>query len=393
MIVFGQIESAATGKAFESATAEVDAAAKSDDFAIEYGAGPVSEEGTEEAGSDSNKTDTEPQGTEPDPQGVAVPPLVSQIVLCEQSFDTFTQNERARLGDQLARSGVAEFPTNDASIIASDKFEFFSQTVGPRRLAESTDPESSAELDLDNFDTQNASLVRSFVKLPIDSINVAPERKDFELRLDIVDEAKSNQPKNGTVDASGVVSANPLLVLSETTQEMQIDGLQLQTISATQIHIDSKQPTLPTTALTANLGTPDVLGPIVPRIAHQIGMAMFVANENQIELRLDPPELGNVKINIELNGNSVRANILVERTDIIDLMRRNSEVLVRELQALGFNKVDLKFQSGQNLGQSNDRHFRNVDRVPANEYSDDFSEQQSYSVRKRNSTKTLDVRL
>ncbi len=106
--------------------------------------------------------------------------------------------------------------------------------------------------------------------------------------------------------------------------------------------------TLPTNFSESITGIPKDLA---QNLARQIGQVLVSSNENVVEIRLDPPELGKVKINMEMSGSSLLATIIVERSDVSDLMRRHSESLVHELGALGFDQVKLDFRSGQNQPQ------------------------------------------
>jgi len=62
-----------------------------------------------------------------------------------------------------------------------------------------------------------------------------------------------------------------------------------------------------------------------------------------VELRLDPPELGSVSIDIAMEDGGVRATVSAERPETLDLMRRHAEALQRELLAAGFGRADLAF--------------------------------------------------
>lgn len=74
-------------------------------------------------------------------------------------------------------------------------------------------------------------------------------------------------------------------------------------------------------------------------------------NPGVIEVRLDPPELGRVRIDFTMEtGEAVKAVITAERSETLDHMRRNNSELLEELRAAGFGSVDLEF-SGE--GASN----------------------------------------
>ncbi|MEM7546449.1 MAG: flagellar hook-length control protein FliK [Pseudomonadota bacterium] len=78
-------------------------------------------------------------------------------------------------------------------------------------------------------------------------------------------------------------------------------------------------------------------------IARQISVALTPGETGALEVRLDPPELGKVTMNLTIVDDRVSAAITAERPEIIDLLRRHSELLQRELQGAGHSDVDLQF--------------------------------------------------
>jgi flagellar hook-length control protein FliK len=81
-------------------------------------------------------------------------------------------------------------------------------------------------------------------------------------------------------------------------------------------------------------------------VAQQIAAAVARASDGQVEIRLDPPELGRVQIRLETGDDGVRAVVLAERPETQDLLRRNADQLARDLGAAGFERVSLDFSAG-----------------------------------------------
>jgi len=74
-----------------------------------------------------------------------------------------------------------------------------------------------------------------------------------------------------------------------------------------------------------------------------------------IEVRLDPPELGRVTIDFEgRGGDIVRATVAAEAPDTLELMRRNIDILQRELEKSGLANIDLQFRE---RGSQSDANF------------------------------------
>lgn len=71
------------------------------------------------------------------------------------------------------------------------------------------------------------------------------------------------------------------------------------------------------------------------------------AKGNGIEVRLDPPDLGRVRIHFAMDrADSVTAVVTADRGDTLDTMRRHAGDLARELSRAGFTNVNLEFKSG-----------------------------------------------
>ena len=82
---------------------------------------------------------------------------------------------------------------------------------------------------------------------------------------------------------------------------------------------------------------------------HQI-LAAVTANRDAdtVEVRLEPPDLGRVRIHFSFErADVVVATLSSERGETLDLMRRHASDLVRELERSGFGRVQLDFQSGR----------------------------------------------
>jgi flagellar hook-length control protein FliK len=80
------------------------------------------------------------------------------------------------------------------------------------------------------------------------------------------------------------------------------------------------------------------------------------ANEKDFELRLDPPDLGSVTlVFFEDDAGVQRATITSERSDTLDLLRRHSDVLQRELARAGAGDVEFGFHQAKQDDRREDR--------------------------------------
>lgn len=81
-------------------------------------------------------------------------------------------------------------------------------------------------------------------------------------------------------------------------------------------------------------------------VAGQITLAIAQATQPQVELRLDPPELGRVSIRLTPVQGGLEAMVLAERPETQDFLRRHADVLQRDLDAAGYESVSLDFATG-----------------------------------------------
>lgn len=65
---------------------------------------------------------------------------------------------------------------------------------------------------------------------------------------------------------------------------------------------------------------------------------------NSVEVRLDPPEMGRVRIDFIMEtAEAVRAVLTAERPETLEHLRRNMDDLLAQLKQAGFSTVDLEF--------------------------------------------------
>jgi hypothetical protein len=82
-----------------------------------------------------------------------------------------------------------------------------------------------------------------------------------------------------------------------------------------------------------------------PRATQQIAAALGMSHDGRIELRLDPQELGPVRVALEPGDHVMTVHVSADRTETLDLLRRHSDQLARELRDLGYRDVSFDFGS------------------------------------------------
>jgi chemotaxis protein MotD len=66
-----------------------------------------------------------------------------------------------------------------------------------------------------------------------------------------------------------------------------------------------------------------------------------LAGKNRFEIRLDPPELGRIEVRLDVDRNGhVATSLIADRSDTLDLLRRDSSGLERALQDAGLKTSD-----------------------------------------------------
>ncbi len=84
-----------------------------------------------------------------------------------------------------------------------------------------------------------------------------------------------------------------------------------------------------------------------PQVAQQIAMVLHKAPDKPVEIALNPPELGRVRMVMNASETGVVVQVLTERTDTLDLMRRNIDELGRALADLGYEDISFSFGQGE----------------------------------------------
>ncbi|MFN3144263.1 MAG: flagellar hook-length control protein FliK [Paracoccaceae bacterium] len=117
----------------------------------------------------------------------------------------------------------------------------------------------------------------------------------------------------------------------------------------------------------ARLGaTPaSVHGVEIPRhVARQLAEALVPRPDGPVELRLNPEELGHVRITLSGDDGSMIVLVHADREDTAALMRRNADLLQQELRAAGYPDANLSFSSGDTPGQDRGAPPRSPEPAP-----------------------------
>ncbi|MCZ4352913.1 flagellar hook-length control protein FliK [Roseovarius aestuarii] len=85
-------------------------------------------------------------------------------------------------------------------------------------------------------------------------------------------------------------------------------------------------------------------------IAVQISEAIAQRGDRPIELTLNPVELGRVRISLSGADGMMTVNVLADRPETLDLMRRHIETLAQEFRSIGYDETGFNFTTGSGDG-------------------------------------------
>jgi hypothetical protein len=94
---------------------------------------------------------------------------------------------------------------------------------------------------------------------------------------------------------------------------------------------------------TAPHAAPEARAEIGARAAQQVAAALTASPEGRIELRLDPEELGPVRLGLLPGDGTITVQIAAERGETLELLRRHADLLARELRQAGYGEVSFQF--------------------------------------------------
>ena len=89
---------------------------------------------------------------------------------------------------------------------------------------------------------------------------------------------------------------------------------------------------------------PGAGAPFVPApLAATLSDLLLRRTDGPVELTLSPEELGRVRLSLSADGDGLHVTVQVERGDTLDLLRRNSDLLLQEIRAQGFSGATFSF--------------------------------------------------
>lgn len=81
-------------------------------------------------------------------------------------------------------------------------------------------------------------------------------------------------------------------------------------------------------------------------VCRQVVDAALQMRDDRVEIRLNPEELGSVRLVLSRGEAGASMTVWVERSDVLDLLRRNAETLLADLRQSGLGDASLSFRDG-----------------------------------------------
>ena len=87
--------------------------------------------------------------------------------------------------------------------------------------------------------------------------------------------------------------------------------------------------------------------PIAHHVSRQIAEALQHMPNRPVEITLSPKELGRVRLAVSSTEGGIVVNVLAERPETIDLMRRHISHLETAFQDIGYSDIAFSFSGGE----------------------------------------------
>ena len=94
---------------------------------------------------------------------------------------------------------------------------------------------------------------------------------------------------------------------------------------------------------------------LAPRLVQQITTAAVGLADGPVELRLNPEELGHVRLRLDTRDGAMAVLVTAERAETLDLLRRNIDQLAAGLRDVGYQELSFGFAGRDQAGSDGSR--------------------------------------
>ncbi|MFV1462512.1 MULTISPECIES: flagellar hook-length control protein FliK [unclassified Phaeobacter] len=213
--------------------------------------------------------------------------------------------------------------------------------------------------------TQPVEQQRTATPIPVEAAP-PPVREKFEARRGASDQIQQNTAAQtaghipqGTYSTArfglGAGALTAAMPSANATSALALDSLTSAEAGGAKVTGGSTGMELPglaqlLTEATVSPGT--VHKPETPRlIANQMAEALAMKGDRNVDVALNPKELGHVNMRVSVTDTGVSVMIQTERAETGDLMRRHINELADEFRRMGFEDISFQFSGGETSNQ------------------------------------------
>lgn len=295
---------------------------------------------------------------QPTPQPVVAPVIAPAVTVATAPAAEDTTTDIPLTGVKPAGETAPAEPTKAAPPAAPVDAAAPDQAA-PQEIKPQTDKASTEKSDADKSTTD---------KPAADKIKVQP----------VADENASGAKDDGSLAEKKTAPEPPAITKPETPAKPKVDAETTRSELDLTPHEHAAK-TNTDTAQTATLSTTQTqapqsaatMSPATQQTAITVpvaGLALEIAaqsraGKSRFEIRLDPPELGRIDVRLDMDKDgNVTSRMIVERSETLDLLRRDAQQLERMLNQAGLKTADnaLEFQlRDQGFAQNGDNSRNN----------------------------------
>jgi flagellar hook-length control protein FliK len=181
----------------------------------------------------------------------------------------------------------------------------------------------------------------------------------------------------------------PAVALAQTAVQMKSDKAEESAkLIVSEAALGAAQTDRPTSMQSVQASAVPSAAPETARhVANQIAVAITNTTGKTTEISLNPEELGRVRLSLSVSDGAITLNVLAERAETQDLLRRHMDQLAQEFRALGYSSIEFSFGD-----QSQKPHEEKPLRTDTTE-SDKQEEVPTNDIVSKRATVGLDLRI
>ena len=129
-------------------------------------------------------------------------------------------------------------------------------------------------------------------------------------------------------------------------------------------------------------------------IARQLAEVVHHLPNRPVEITLSPEELGRVRLSVTPSEQGILVNVLAERPETLELMRRHIDQLAQEFQSLGYEDIAFSFSSAERDASDDESGKTAENKTPETPFDHDGDVAESTQIHlSAGATTGLDLRL